>query len=79
MHPNCQVVVLFQVITLPVEFDASARGMKLLQDCGVLGEQELSMSRKVLSAAAMTYVAAAASGALQLLRLVLLSRNRRRD
>ena len=71
--------VLFQVVTLPVEFDASSRGLKLLQDCGVLGEEELSMSRKVLSAAAMTYVAAAASSALQLLRLVLLSRNRRRD
>ena len=71
--------VMFQVVTLPVEFNASSRGLVLLQDCGILSEEELAMSKKVLRAAALTYVAAAASSVMQLLRLVLLSNNRRRD
>ncbi len=71
--------VLFQVVTLPVEFNASRRAVKMLENEGILYGEELSGCKKVLSAAAMTYVAAAASSALQLLRLVLLGRRRRRD
>lgn len=64
--------VLFQIVTLPVEFNASNRAMKMLGQYGILGEQEVGSVRKVLSAAALTYVAAAASSILQLLRLVIL-------
>ena len=71
--------VLFQVVTLPVEFNASKRAVKMLEEQGILYGEELSGCKKVLSAAAMTYVAAAASSALQLLRLVLLGGKRRRD
>ena len=71
--------VLFQVVTLPVEFNASRRAVKLLENQDILQGEELSGCKKVLSAAAMTYVAAAASSALQLLRLVLLGGRRRRD
>lgn len=67
-------VVLFQLITLPVEFNASRRAMTILRDANILEGTELSGARKVLSAAAMTYVAAAASSILQLLRLILLTR-----
>lgn len=75
------LAVLFQLVTLPVEFNASGRAMDILESRGILGSQELPMCRKVLSAAAMTYVAAAASSVLQLLRLVLLfgGGNRRRN
>ncbi len=69
-------VVLFQLVTLPVEFDASHRALLQLQSQNVLGEDEVRLSRKVLGAAAMTYVAAAAGAVLTLLRLILL-RNRR--
>ncbi|MCR5671874.1 MAG: zinc metallopeptidase [Butyrivibrio sp.] len=72
------LAVLFQVITLPVEFDASHRALVMLEEYGILGHEEVSDSRKVLSAAAMTYVASAASAVVQLLRLVLLN-GRRRD
>ncbi len=71
--------VLFQVATLPVEFNASRRAVKLLGEYDVLSGEELSGCKKVLTAAAMTYVAAAASSALQLLRLVILGGRRRRD
>lgn len=71
--------VLFQLITLPVEFNASSRAVKLLAETGILYEEELQKTKKVLSAAALTYVAAAASSLLQLLRLILLFGNRRRD
>ena len=71
--------VLFQVVTLPVEFNASSRALVMLQDCGITGGQETGYCQKVLRAAALTYVAAAASSILQLLRLVLLFGNRRRD
>ena len=67
-------VVLFQLITLPVEFNASRRAMTILRDANLLDGSELTGAGKVLSAAAMTYVAAAASSILQLLRLVLLVR-----
>ena len=72
------LAVLFQVVTLPVEFDASHRALAMLTDYGILGEEEAADSRKVLTAAAMTYVASAAAAVVQLLRLILLN-NRRRD
>ncbi len=73
--------VLFQIVTLPVEFNASNRAMKMLGQYGILGQQEVGSVRKVLGAAALTYVAAAASSVLQLLRLVILfgGGNRRRE
>ncbi|MBQ8279635.1 MAG: zinc metallopeptidase [Roseburia sp.] len=72
------LAVIFQLVTLPVEFNASSRALVLLEDCGILSESELPSTKKVLSAAALTYVASAASGILQLLRLILLTNNRRR-
>ncbi|MBQ3557743.1 MAG: zinc metallopeptidase [Oscillospiraceae bacterium] len=72
-------VVLFQLITLPVEFNASRRAMAVLEQANLLQGEELTGARKVLSAAAMTYVAAVASSILQLLRLVLLTRRSSRD
>ena len=72
--------VLFQLVTLPVEFDASHRALAMLQDYGILGQSELKGSRAVLSAAAMTYVASAAASVLQLLRLLMIvNGGRRRD
>ncbi|WP_051192281.1 zinc metallopeptidase [Butyrivibrio sp. VCB2001] len=71
------LAVLFQVVTLPVEFNASHRALVMLEDYGILGPEEVDSSRKVLSAAAMTYVASAASAVVQLLRLVLLNNRRR--
>ena len=65
--------MLFQLVTLPVEFNASHRAMVMLR------EQELSMTRRVLSSAALTYVAGAAAAILQLLRIVLLFGGRDRD
>ena len=69
--------VLFQIVTLPVEFNASGRALKMLQGYNILTEEETGYCRKVLGAAALTYVAAAASSILQLLRLLLLSGGRR--
>ena len=71
--------MLFQLITLPVEFNASNRAIKLLQENGILYGAEVGQTKKVLSAAAMTYVAAAAASILQLLRLILLFGQRNRD
>lgn len=71
--------VLFQIITLPVEFNASSRAIKTLEQYDVLSNDELKGAKKVLSAAAMTYVAAAFSAIMSLLRLILISNNRRRD
>ena len=71
------LAVLFQVVTLPVEFNASHRALVMLEEYGILGVEEVDSSRKVLSAAAMTYVASAASAVVQLLRLVLLNNRRR--
>lgn len=74
------LAVLFQLVTLPVEFDASRRALAILEDTGILGQEELRDTRKVLSAAAMTYVAAAAAAILQLLRVMLIANSgRRRD
>lgn len=70
--------LVFQLITLPVEFNASNRALKILDTSGMLNSDELKGAKKVLRAAGMTYVAAAAASALQLFRLLLLV-NRRRD
>ena len=73
-------VVLFQLITLPVEFNASRRAVGLVDQLGILSGQEVQQTRSVLGAAALTYVAAAAASVLQLLRLIILfGGNRRRD
>ena len=71
------LAVLFQIVTLPVEFNASSRALAAVEQYGILGSDEVRHTKKVLSAAAMTYVAAAASSILQLLRLVLLFGKRR--
>lgn len=71
--------VLFQLVTLPVEFNASKRALVLLEQQGILGQEELTHTKKVLGAAALTYVASAAAAILQLLRIVLLFGGRRRD
>ena len=73
------LAVLFQIVTLPVEFDASHRALKILGNTGMLYEDEVRDTRKVLTAAALTYVAGAASAILQLLRILLLTGNRRND
>ena len=72
------LVALFQLVTLPVEFDASSRAMSVLQSSGMLNDDELAASNKVLSAAAMTYVAALLTSLLTLLRLLILANGRRR-
>lgn len=71
-------VVLFQLITLPVEFNASNRALRILEESGMLVGEELKGSSKVLRAAALTYVAALFSSVLQLLRLVILTRGNSR-
>lgn len=73
------LVVLFQLVTLPVEFNASGRAVTILRNTGILGEDELVYTKRVLRAAALTYVASAAASILQLLRIVLLAGGRRRD
>lgn len=70
--------VLFQLVTLPVEFDASARALKCLDRMGIAQGDELGAAEKVLKAAAMTYVASAAAAILSLLRLILLYGGKRR-
>lgn len=70
------LTVLFQLVTLPVEFNASSRAVRILGETGILGEEELRGTRKVLGAAALTYVAGAASAILQLVRLLILSSGR---
>ena len=71
------VGLVFQFITLPVEFDASNRARLQLQSCGLITDTDIKGTKKVLSAAALTYVAGFLATALQILRLVLISRNRR--
>ena len=73
------LAVLFQLVTLPVEFNASSRALTILGQQGILSESELPYTRKVLGAAALTYVASAAAAILQLLRLILLFGGRRND
>lgn len=73
------LAVLFQLVTLPVEINASRRAVALLGQVGILGDQEVGQTRKVLGAAALTYVAALAASVLQLLRLLLLFGGRRNN
>ena len=72
-------VVLFHLVTLPVELDASRRALRLLDENGILVEDEVKKTRKVLGAAALTYVAALAASILQLLRLLILFGGQRRN
>lgn len=71
--------VLFQLVTLPVEFDASRRALVMLRTQGILADDELKYTRRVLKSAALTYVASAATAILQLLRIILITNGRRRD
>lgn len=71
--------VLFQLITLPVEFNASNRAIRMITDSGMMQGKEIVAARKVLNAAALTYVASAATAILQLLRIILLTGGRRRN
>lgn len=73
------LAVLFQLVTLPVEFNASGRALRMLVDTGILGSEEIGSGKKVLSAAALTYVASAAAAILQLLRLMILFGGRGRN
>ena len=71
--------LLFQLVTLPVEFNASRRAMEAIQSAGILTDEEQKGARKTLTAAAMTYVAATALALMQLLRLIMLFGGRSRD
>lgn len=73
------LAVLFQLVTLPVEFNASSRALACLEQSGILSQSELPCAKKVLSSAALTYVAGAAASILQLLRLIILFGGRDRD
>lgn len=73
------LALLFQLVTLPVEFNASARALKMIKSMGIVDAEELKAVKKVLRAAAMTYVAAAAASTLQLVRLIILAGGRNRD
>lgn len=73
------LAVLFQLVTLPVEFNASSRALEQLESQGILERSEISGTRKVLRAAALTYVASAAASILQLLRLIILFGGDKRD
>ena len=73
------VILLFQIITLPVEFNASSRALKILEKENYLTKKELSGSKTVLTAAALTYVASVAATLLQILRLILIYGGRRED
>ena len=65
------VILLFQIVTLPVEFDASSRALKIIDDCDFVSDQQQSYAKKVLNAAAMTYVAAVATTLFQIIRLII--------
>ena len=71
------LTLVFSLVTLPVEFNASGRALRVLDQQGYLSPEEMDGARAVLSAAAMTYVAAAISSLLQLVRLLIIARNRR--
>jgi Zn-dependent membrane protease YugP len=71
--------LVFQLVTLPVEFNASRRAMQAIESANILTEEEQKGARKTLTAAAMTYVAATALALVQLLRLIMLFGGRRRD
>lgn len=72
------VIALFQLVTLPVEFNASSRALRILDGHGILSGEELKGAKRVLSAAAMTYVAALLTSVLTLLRLLILAGGNRR-
>ena len=72
-------LAIFQLVTLPVEFDASGRAIRTLESSGILYGEEITGAKKVLKAAALTYVAALVSSLAQLLRLILIFGGRRRD
>ena len=71
------LATFFQLVTLPVEFNASRRALEGIREMGILYDDELDGAKQVLSAAAMTYVAALASSLLSLLRLIVIANNRR--
>jgi Zn-dependent membrane protease YugP len=73
------LAVIFQLVTLPVEFNASSRALKILGNTGIMYGDEVAQTRKVLTAAALTYVASAAAAILSLLRLVILFGGRDND
>ncbi len=73
------LAVLFQLVTLPVEINASSRALKMLEGTGILGPDENKAAKSVLTAAALTYVASLASSVLQLLRMIILAGGNRRD
>ena len=70
------VILLFQLITLPVEFNASKRALRKIEEYNLVDNEEHRGAKKMLTAAAMTYVASVASAVLQILRLVLIARDR---
>ncbi len=72
-------LAIFQLVTLPVEFDASGRAIRTLESSGILYGEEITGAKRVLKAAALTYVAALVSSLAQLLRLILIFGGRRRD
>ena len=71
--------VAFQLVTLPVEFNASNRAIRMIADSGMMYGEEIKGAKKVLSAAALTYVASAATAILQLLRILIITGGRRRN
>lgn len=73
------VILLFQLVTLPVEFDASRRALKEIENMGILADREMNGSRKMLRSAALTYVASVASTAIEILRLLMIFNSRSRD
>ena len=70
------VILLFQIVTLPVEFNASSRALKQVVDLGIVSREENKNCRKMLKAAALTYVASVATAVIEILRLVLIARGR---
>ena len=73
------LAVLFQLVTLPVEYNASGRAVRILAETGMMQGEEIVATKKVLNAAALTYVASAATAILQLVRILILTGGRRRD
>ncbi len=73
------IILLFQIVTLPVEFDASNRAKKELKECNILTDTELGQSSSMLTAAALTYVASVLTTMLQILRLIIMTGGRRRN
>lgn len=73
------LAVLFQLVTLPVEYNASGRAVRILAETGMMQGEEIVATKKVLNAAALTYVASAASAILQLVRILILTGGRRED